>query len=391
MIPFAVTADITVDVSASLVAIVTLTTVLVIGLATLPRPSAATITWGAAFSLGMLGTYLWVAAQQVGAPVLQAVSSAFMVCFEALLWLGLRFHAGRRTIWWPVAAFLVLAPVSLGIGATTAYFAEIFRVVFLAGGAFAGLVAFELFRMRRSSRDVILPLALASCAFVAVSAVGFIAGFLGTRTLSSAEQLVVLRDINGVGTLVTCVCAAITLVLLVRADIVPEHDGEGAAERARRRLLKAKAQRDPAWSVLDIRLDDPSDLREAWTAATFARIADGFHDRIVDALPASADAERVAAGHTVVVIHGSDEAVQHHLRTVLSRVSAIDEDGPLASMRVSASVGWASAAAGGYDYDVLAKMAAEGAVIARADGGDRWQRVRRGSLSEAPPPTTLEG
>ncbi len=39
---------------------------------------------------------------------------------------------------------------------------------------------------------------------------------------------------------------------------------------------------------LDIRLDDPADLREASTGAAFALIVDRFHQDIEETLPASA-------------------------------------------------------------------------------------------------------
>ena len=366
--------ELNVDISASLVALVTLATVLVFGLATLPRPSRATITWGIAFAIGMLGTYVWVAAQQLSAPVLQAVSSGMMLTFEAVIWLGLRFFAGRKAIWWPVVGFVVLAPAVLGVAATTDSFPAVFRVVFLVGAIFAALIMLELFRLRDTSRDLLLPLALASFAFVVVAIIGFVAGLVGTGTVSSVQQLSTLRDVNGIGTLLTGVCTAFTLVLLVRT----EHDAQrrrrdDVADRSRRRLLKARAQGDPAWAVLDVRLDDPDDLRQAWTGAVFSQIVDTFHDHVLDVLPASSDAERVADDRILIVIRGSDEAIQYHLRTMLARVSSIDEDGP--AVRVSASIGWAGALLADYDYDELVRMAATGAESARRKGCDRWEQV----------------
>lgn len=366
--------ELDVDISASLVALVTLATVLVIGLATLPRPSRATVTWAIAFAVGMLSTYLWVAAQQIEAPVLQAVASGLMLVFEAVIWHGLRLFAGRRPIWWPTVAFAVLAPVVLGVAATDERFPDVFRVVFLIAGVFAALIMYELFRLNVPSRDILLPLALASFAFVVVAIVGIVAGFVGTDTVDSRGQLSALRDVNGIGTLLTSVCTAITLVLLVRTDRATEkRHSDDIASRSRRRLLKARAQGDPSWAVLDVRLDDPDDLRQAWTGTVFSRISDEFHEHVLDALPASADAERVADGRIVVVIRGSDEAIRHHLRAMLAQVSAIDENGP--AIRVSASIGWASALLADYDYDALVQMAAAGAVRARRHGGDRWEQV----------------
>ncbi len=378
MMPFAITGEITVDVSVALVALVTLTTVLVVGLATLPRPSAATVAWAVAFALGMLGTYVWVAAQELDSAALLVAGSGLMLSFEALIWHGLRLYFGRRPIWWAVVAYVVLAPSVLGLTSGTPVFPLVFRSLFLLAGVFAALNVIELFRRRRAARDIVLPLALASFVFAVVSLVEFITGLDSASQLSAASQLVVLREVNGVGSLLTCVCAAVTIVLLVRAEEPASCDEEKARDRARLRLQKAKAQPDAGWSVLDVRLDDPDELREAWAAASYAQIIDAFHAHIRAALPALADAERVSDRRAIVVIYGSEEAVAHHLRALLARISAPPEPGTLApSMRVSASVGWVGAAVADYDYDALIALAADAAVRARANGGDRWEHVRQ--------------
>lgn len=55
---------VSVDITTSMVAVVTVLTALVVGLGTLAKPSRATVIWGAAFGLGVLGAYLWLAGQQ---------------------------------------------------------------------------------------------------------------------------------------------------------------------------------------------------------------------------------------------------------------------------------------------------------------------------------------
>lgn len=175
-------------------------------------------------------------------------------------------------------------------------------------------------------------------------------------------------------------CAAFTLVLLVRVESAPPGT-DGAANRARDRLRKAAAQKDPAWSVLDVRLDDPADLREASSSAGFRRIADRFHTDICDALPATADAERVADDRAIVLIHGSDEAVRFHLRAILGSVSIMDLDAPATGIRSSASIGWATASVAGYDYDALVAAAASAACRARDAGGDQWKRAQETDLA----------
>lgn len=376
---------ISVDVMTSMVAVVTVVTVVVIGLATLARPSRATITWGAAFALGMLGTYLWVAGLQLHEPRLTAGASGLLLCFEPLLWLGLRMHRGARPLWWPLLAFMVLIPTALVLAAGTPAFQVTFRLSFLSASVFAGLVAWELIRLKTVSRDITMPLLLAACSFVAVAIAGAVSVLLDNG-VSSGEQLSVLRGVNSVGTVVTSICAAFTLVLLVRSDRVAPATGDAAA-RAARRLRKAEAQNDHAWSVLDVRLDDPLELREASTSTGYAAIVERFHSDIEEVLPASADADRVDDSRSIIVIRGSEEEIRHHIRALLQRISAIEHDAGASGIRVSASIGWASASAWGHDYDALAAAAGTASASARTDGGDRWKRAEEnGSAS----PATLE-
>ncbi|WP_454113472.1 hypothetical protein [Microbacterium maritypicum] len=147
------------------------------------------------------------------------------------------------------------------------------------------------------------------------------------------------------------------------------------------RLRKAEAQSDQPWSILDIRLDDPADLREASTGAAFALIVDRFHQDIEETLPASADADRVADGRAMVIIRGSDESVRHHLREILTRISVIDTETAVMGIRSSASIGWATASVFGYDYDALVTAAGSAADRARAAGGDQWKRATVADLA----------
>ncbi|QNA92010.1 MULTISPECIES: hypothetical protein [unclassified Microbacterium] len=372
---------VSVDVTTSMVAVVTVLTALVVGLATLARPSRATITWGAAFGLGMLGAYLWLAGQQTQEQALRAAASALLLCFEPLVWIGLRMHFGRRVSWWTVIPFLVVAPTLLVATAETAWYLPSFHIVFLGSGVFGALVAYELLRVRAAVRDIVLPLALASCGLVIVAVVSAVSALIAGDAGTDA-QLSALRGMNAVGTLVVSTCAAFTLVLMVRGE-EKRVDAGDAAERARRRLRKAESQNDQPWSVLDIRLDDPADLREASTGAAYTLIIDRFHEDIREALPASADADRVEDGRAIVVIRGSDESVRHHLRAILTRISIIDRDTTVTGIRASASIGWATVSVVGFDYDALVAAAGRAAARARAAGGDQWKRATALDLQSA--------
>jgi len=362
-----------VDITTSMVAVVTVLTVMVIGLGTLARPSRATVTWGAAFGLGMLGAYLWLAGQQTEEPMLRGAASALLLCFEPLVWIGLRMHLGRRARWWPVAVFVLIAPILLMVTAGSDGYLPAFQLVFLGSAVFAGMVAYELLRDRPAVRDIVLPLALASCGFVVVAVVSAVSALVSGGAGTEA-QLSALRGMNAVGTVVVSTCAAFTLVLMVRSE-QKKNDADDIAERARRRLRKAEEQNDLPWSILDIRLDDPADLREASTGSAFALIVDRFHHDIQEVLPASADADRVADGRAIVVIRGSDESVRHHLRAILTRISVIDRETAVTGIRSSASIGWATVSVVGYDYDALVAVAGRAADRARAAGGDQWKRA----------------
>ncbi|PRB16067.1 hypothetical protein [Microbacterium sp. MYb62] len=368
-----------VDVTTSMVAVVTVLTVMVVGLCTLARPSRATVTWGSAFGLGVLGAYLWLAGQQTEEPMLRGAASALLLCFEPLVWIGLRMHFGRRARWWLVVPFLLIAPALLMSTAGTPWYLPSFQIVFLGSAVYGGLVAYELLRDRTAVRDIVLPLALASCGLVVVAVVSTVSALLSGGA-GTDEQLSALRGMNAVGTVVVSTCAAFTLVLMVRAE-GKKSDVDDVAERARRRLRKAEGQNDQPWSILDIRLDDPDDLREASTGAAFTLIVDRFHHDIQEALPVSADADRVEDGRAIVIIRGNDEAVRHHLRAILTRVSVIDRETTVTGIRSSASIGWATASVVGFDYDALVAAASRAAVRARAAGGDQWKRATAEDLS----------
>ncbi len=363
-----------VDVTTSMVAVVTVLAALVFGLATLARPSRATVTWGAAFGLGVLGAYLWLAGQQTDEQALRGAASGVLLSFEPLVWIGLRMHRGHRTPWWPVAVFAAFAPTVLVVTAGSPWYLLAFHTVFLVCGVFAALVAFELWRGRPAARDITMPLALASCGLFLVALASGVSALL-TDAANTAAQLSALRGMNAVGTLVVSTCAAFTLVLMVRADGVAPADTAAAIAGVRRRLQKAQAQNEQSWSILDVRLDDPADLREASTGSAFAMIADRFHEDIQEALPAAADAVRIDDARALVLIRGSEEVVQSHIRDILTRVSVIERDAPVHGIRASASIGWALVAVLGFDYDALAAGAGAAAVRAREGGGDRWNRA----------------
>lgn len=368
-------APLNIDVTTSMVAVVTALAVLVFGLATLAKPSRATVAWGVAYAIGIFGAYLWLGGYQLDDPVMRAGASATLFSFEPLVWWGLRAFARRRPISWPVIAFMVLGPVLLLTTAGSPIYQIAFRVLFLVASIFAALVVYELIRLRNVPRDITMPLLLASAMFVLLAVTAAVSA-VTVRGLTSEQQMGILRGTNSTGAIVLSACAAFTLILLVRTDADAASRAHDDAERLRRRLARAHARGEEDWSVLAVHLDDPVDLRDALTIGTFAELIARHRAGIEKSLPAAADIHVVDDTTTVIVINAGDEAVAHHIRDILSRISSVDDEAA-AGPRLSASVGWAPASALGFDYDVLLAAADLAALDARARGGDRWARADR--------------
>lgn len=374
----------------ALVAVVTICAATVIGLVVLHRPDRAAIAWAAAFGLGLLGTYAWVAAVELELPAMRALASGLMLCAEPLIWLGVRLHAGRRSTWQAAVMFVALVPITLALTAESEVFPVFFRICFAGAGVFAALITFELLRLKGVPRDVLLPLMLASGAFALTAALNVIWSFTAPK-LDGDAQIAVLRDFNVIGTLVTSVAAMVTILLLARMQS-PNRVGSSASPDAviRGRIERVRAHQEAAWSLLDVRLDGIVDLRESTAPSDFARMLKRFTARVVAALPPSADVAPIDDGRLLALVPGSEEAVTHHLRNLLGRVSAMDERDDSSAIRISASVGWATILEARFDYDKLLALADERAQRAVGLGGDRWERS--GSIAAATDdPTTLRG
>lgn len=381
----AVSITLDIDLAVTLVSLVTLSTAFVIGLALLPRPSRATIIWSAAFVVGTLGAYALVAAGQFESRALRALSAGLMMSFIPLLWLGLRAHLRKRLPWATTIGYSAAAALLMPILAGVPGFAPGFRLIFLGSGVFAAVLAYDLLRMRTAQRDILLPLTFASCAYVLVTVLAALDGIAAVAS-PRADPLAVVRDVNGVGSLVVSQCAALTIVLLVRTQRRRNRGGAGAvANVLTARLERAQALKEPAWSLLDIRLDHPDDLRIAAKSQGYAHILDTFHERVRQGLPASADIQRIDESRVAALLPGNEQMVRHSLRRLLAVISAPDEGRDAAAIaRVSASIGWAWVADDGYDYQTLLAAASVGTVLAQEQGGGRWGRAHE-------LPTTLEG
>lgn len=355
----------------------TLATIIFVALGFLPRPSRATALWSAAFGVAMIGAYVWMAQDLLFPAQLRAVGSGLAVAPMGLLYSGLRAYRGRQKQFVPLSvAFVFAAPAVLLFATETGFYGVAFRVVFCLTAAIAVLTFLELVRLGPRLRDESYPLLSVSAAFVVFGCITLINGVLvalGEET--PAEGLTFLRTINLIGMVAYVVCALVTTLLLtVQSDSLSTAPHRGFERTARNRLGRAQAAGDPWWSLLDIRLDDPDDIRMASSTAVFNASCQKFARDIDSVMPADADIEPINPTCFIVLLPRPQGGVRELVTELLERVSSPDEVQPL-PVRLSASIGWAPVSTVGYEYDELVDAASEAAQNAYANGGDRWVRV----------------
>ncbi|MGF2948844.1 hypothetical protein [Microbacterium alcoholitolerans] len=363
------------------IAVSTLATVIFIGLGFLPRPSRPTAIWSAVFALAMIGSYAWLAQDFVYPDQLRALGSALVIAPMSLLWSGIRAYRGLHRQFVPLSiAVLVATPLFLIASTFFGFYGIAFRVVFCANAVLAVLSFLELIRLGPQLRDEALPLMGASAAFVVFAAITTINGVLvAGGTLHPADGLQFLHTITMTGTSVYGVCALVTTLLLTTRADVTAVSTHGSFERtARNRLNRARAANDQWWSLLDVRLDDPDDIRLASTTAALNAVTQKLACDIDSVLPADSDIERINPTCFLVLVPRPQGGVRELVTELLERISA-SEDERSFPIRVSASIGWAPVSAVGYDYGALVGAASDAAEKAYANGGDRWERVHAAS------------
>lgn len=364
------------------VAVTTVCTAIYIGLGFLPRPSRTAGIWSAAFTGGMLSAYARAAADMIDSWELRGISSGLMVSMVALFWVGLRVRRGAAAPGWVWAiAFMIAAPVTLGVLGSSDDYVTAVRVVFAVAGVFTVLTVLELSRLSARYRDEIMPFALVSAAFGILAALGLFQEVLRLIGFGTAAggTLATARDLNLLGSFLYIFCATVTLLLVTRSAGAPRTEPNKVpfSGIAADRLRRAKAAGDRWWSVLVIRLDDPAALREASSTNGFDRLAADFAQIVRSTLPAEADLWARDQAEFVVLLPRPEGAVRQELARLLREIALADPDSPL-TIRLSASVGWAAVDAVGYDLDTLIATASDAATRAQDRGGDCWERVTAG-------------
>lgn len=359
------------------IAISTVATIIYIGLGFLPRPSRTAVYWSASFAIAMIGSYVWLAQDFVYPDQLRALGTALTIAPMPLLWSGLRAYRGLDRQFPALSiSYLVIAPAFLLASTYFGFYGIAFRVVFCSAAVFAVLVILELMRLGPRLRDEALPLMAVSAVFIVFTAVVLINGALVSNgSVSSSDGIAFVRSFNLIGMTVYLVCALVTTLLLTTRTESGPAPNRYFERTARRRLERARASEDQWWAMLDIRLDDPDDIRLSSTTAAFIAVTQKFARDIDTVFPADADIEQIKPDCFMVLLPRPQGSVRELLTELLERVSAPD-DTLSSPLRLSASIGWAPVSAAGYDFDVLAAAASAAAEQAQTSGGDRWERVR---------------
>lgn len=360
-----------------MIAITTLATVMFIGLGFLPRPSRATAMWSAAFTCAMIGAYAWLAQSLVFAAELRAIGASLVITPMALLWSGLRAYRGRERQFGMLSlGYVVVMTAALWGSTYIGLYTVMFRVLYVATAVFAVLLILELIGLGPQLRDEATSLLAASAGYLVFTILTLVNGFLQAMgQVDPQTSLHFIRTANLIGVNAYTVCALVTTLLLTTrtagGSAAPHQDFERIA---RGRLARAQAAGDRWWSLLEIRLDDPDDIRLATSSAAFNAVCEKFARDVDSIFPADTDIERLSPTGFVVLVPRPQGGIRDLLTDLLDRVSS-PESAQWLPMRLSASIGWAPAAVVGHDFDILMAAAAQAATTARTKGGDRWERI----------------
>lgn len=352
--------------------IATVCTALMIGLGFLARPQRSTVLWSTVFVVAMAGAVGAMASATLESRAYWLVSMALILTLPAIVWSGLRAHrAADRSYAWMAPAVGAVVMVVFVVGAGSPGFHVAGRVTMLIAAVFNVLVLQEIFRRPERGRGAAVPLVLASLLWMLLSIIGVIASILNIQ-----ENYELLTQTNAVGLGVYLICALVSLLFFVRGDGMAAITTNGSAFRsvAADRLSRARAAGEQTWTLLDIRLDDPDDLRAAAGDTAFADLSAHFHRIVRATFPAEADVAALSDTRAIVLLARTDSAVRSLVQQLMDQLATTDDEAPI-MLQLSASIGWAGAASADYDLDALMDAASSRAERAVADGGDRWQHA----------------
>jgi hypothetical protein len=357
--------------------VATLGVVVMIGVGFLGRPHRSTLLWSIAFLVAMVSAWSVVLAEATDSEVMRRAGIGLLLGATGFLWAGFRALRTSATRWWLPALVAVVSPAVLaGAGPGEAY-SVAFRVLFLVSAGFSFLIVSEWLRLPDRTDAVLYPLVVISVLTAALGIFVALGGFFFPA--SSGDDLALVRSVNQLGFVAYLVCAQVSLVgYATRTERADPDRAPSAWEAflaiARERLGRAEARGERSWALLLFRVDDEEDLREALGPAGHAAVCARFEEALRRSFPADADVAVRCPGTAAVLISRPEPVLRSAIRSALARVARMDDTAGL-EIQVSASVGWVSADAAGYDLDAMIERATDAAVAARIAGGDRWERV----------------
>lgn len=359
--------------------IATLGTIMFVGLAFLARPRRSTLLWSLTFMGIMVACFGYLAATAAESEELRRGSLGLLMGAPALLWSGLRAHRRVPSLAWISPVLAAVSIIALLAAGDSGWYGLAYRVVFFGSSIFGVLFLLEWRRIPERSERLLWPVVICS----AVYAIAGVAVLLGAvfAPLSTADSFTSTRIFNSVGMLVYMTCVLVSLVPLVTPGAhsisagAVQNDWGRFLATARERLDRAHARHDTTWSLLRIELDDAEDLHAAGGTSIFGRLIRDIRTRARAVFPSDADIAITPDGAVVVLISRPERIVRELVREALGRIALRDPAAPI-TVTTTASIGWASVAVSGYDLDALLAVTAEASAAARAEGGDRWERVR---------------
>ncbi len=361
----------------SAVAVTTIATMVFVGLGHLPKPTRATAIWSAAFTTAMAGSFIWLGGDSIASVPLRGVANGLIFGSMLLVWSGVRSYRGISSKLAISIPLMLLMSLALFAAAFTDYYGISFRVVTAVIAVFAALSIVEFLRLGSNVGDEITPFIAVGALYIVFAFISLIDAILvASGERSSVDGLSFIRGINMVGVNVMVLCTLVTVLLLATRDetIRTSASHDVFESVAGDRLHRAKTSCDPWWSFLDIRLDDPDDIRVASSTAMFNDVCERFYQEVYVALPADADIHRMSPTRVVALVPRAQGGMREILKGLLQHISAAETNEAI-PVRVSASIGWAHAPTANYNFDDLLKITADAARAAQAAGGGRWERV----------------
>ncbi|MDX2377992.1 hypothetical protein M4I32_14435 [Microbacterium sp. LRZ72] len=362
-------------------AVTTTCAVLVIGLGFTSRPSREYLLWSFGFLLALLSSYATLTASMTGdAERLRVFGLGLLLGVPALFWSGLRAQRTVRAHAWAGPVLAIALGTLLAAAAESWTYPIAFRTAFLVAGCFAGLCAYELSQGRRRHSRFATPMFVVSLAFLGIAIVSFVAGVV-LLVLGLQDDMAATRALNSLGVIVYTMCTTVTILTLSNdrrsAGAIVSDPRAGAVFHtvASDRLSRARERDERAWSLVELRLDDIDDVREAAGEVGFRAIQARLIAAFGEAFPAVTDIGDVGDGILRALVPESPSAVRRRLHGFLDEISQTRRDLPL-TVRLTASAGVASPAENGFELDPLAAAAHQARLHAVFEGGNRVGTTR---------------